>query len=367
VTTLVWTALAACAPATVSVSTGPRPPPVCPLEGCDGSRVRAIESAASAGACAAAGDAPCAGSPASECTGRALSAWSEASDERALACVARMLNEACELGDLRACTHAGRLSLDGHGVERDVTRGMALLERACVGGELLACRVAVRWLADAEHSRAVTEGAELRARLDQQLDCLSGVRDACAQAGLDYSRGREGYPVDHVRSAEAYDRGCVLGHRVACNNLGDAYEYGEGVRRDLTRAGELYERACRSGEALGCANLGHLIENGEGTPRDLPRARALYRDACAAGDDYGCLHEQMMAIESPATPAEAQRALERWQRACDAKNAHACTFVGILYEDGPDGLARDEARSLRAMKRACELGEARGCAWVRSR
>jgi TPR repeat protein len=278
-----------------------------------------------------------------------------------------MLSEACDLGDEHACTHAGRLYLDGHGLARDVTRGVALLDRACIGGILLACQVAVRWLADAEHARAVTDGMELRARLDLQLDCLSGVRDACAQAGQNYSRGREGYTRDLARSAEAYERGCALGQKVACNNLGDSFEYGDGVRRDLARAAELYDRACRGGEPLGCANLGHLLENGEGAPRDVPRARGLYRDACAAGSDYGCLHEQMAAVESPATPAETQRALERWQRACDAKNARGCAFVGILYEDGPDGYARDEARSLEAMKRACELGEARGCAWVRSR
>ncbi len=357
----------ACAPPPVSLAPVARPAAVCPLEGCDPARAAAIASAASAGVCASAGEAPCGGAPANECTTRALSAWSEASDGRAVSCVARMLGEACELGDPRACTYAGRLVLDGRGVPRDVTRGIDLLDRACGRGEILACRVAVRWLADAEHARVIEGGAEVRGRLDQQLDCLTGVRDACVEAGLSYGRGRDGYPLDVARSAEAYERGCTLGQKVACNNLGDAYEYGNGVRRDLARAAELYDRACQAGEPLGCANLGHLVENGEGVPRDVPRARTLYRDACAAGNDYGCLHEQMAAVESPATPAEAQRALERWQRACNARSARACAFVGILYEDGPDGLARDEERNMAAMKRACELGEPRGCAWVRSR
>jgi len=364
-------ALAVCIPACaspgVSVAPGARPPPACPLEGCDAARAQAIESAANPGACASGGEAPCGGAPAAECTTRALSAWSDAADERAVGCVGRMLAESCELGDARGCAYAGRMYLEGHGLGHDAARGVTLLDRACSGGVLLACRVAVRWLADAEHARAVDDGAHLRTRLDQQLDCLSGVRDACTDEGLDYSRGRNDYPRDLVRSAAAYDRGCVLGQKVACNNLGDAFEYGDGVKRDLTRAGELYERACRGGEPLGCANLGHLLENGEGSPRDVPRARALYRDACAAGNDYGCVHEDMSAVESPATPVEARRALERWQRACDARSAKACTFVGILYEDGFDGLARDEDRSVAAMKRACDLGDKRGCRWVESR
>jgi TPR repeat protein len=278
-----------------------------------------------------------------------------------------MLAESCELGDARGCGYAGRMYLDGSGLEHDVARGVALLDRACGRDVLLACRVAVRWLADPEHAKAVTEGMEVRSRLDQHLDCLTGVRDQCAEEGLAYSHGREGYPRDLTRSAAAYDRGCMLGQKVACNNLGDAYEYGDGVIRDLTHAGELYDRACRIGEPLGCANLGHLLENGEGTPRDVARARALYRDACAAGSEYGCFHEQMSAVESPGTPAEAQRSLEKWQRACDARSARACAFVGLLYEDGPDGYARDEERSIRAMTRACELGEKLACTYVRTR
>lgn len=373
--TLLWLvglfALAACSSPGVTVAPGARPPAVCPLEGCEAARAQAIESAASPGACAAAGDAPCAGAPAAECTSRALAAWGEATDARAVACVGRMLAASCELGDATGCSYAGRMYLEGQGLEHDVAQGLKLLDRACGADIVLACRVAVRWLADAEHARAVTDAMELRSRFDQHLDCLTGAReqarDQCADEGLAYSHGRDHYPRDLARSVAAYERGCMLGQRVACNNLGDAYEYGDGVRRDLARAGQLYDRACRTGEPLGCANLGHLLENGEGVARDVARARALYRDACAAGSDYGCFHQQMSAVESPATPAEAQRALEKWQRACDARSARACAFVGILYEDGPDGYARDEERSMKAMARACELGEKLACKWMRAR
>lgn len=360
-------ALAGCSSRVVSVAPGARPPAVCPLEGCDAQHVQAIESAATPGACAAAGEAPCGGAPAAECTTRALAAWGEATDARAVACVGRMLAESCELGDAEGCGYAGRLYLDGRGLERDAARGVALLDRACGEGVVLACRVAVRWLADAGHAQDVKDGPELRKRLDQDLDCLTGSGDLCAEAGLAYSRGREGYPRDLARSAAAYGRGCMLGQRIACNNLGDAYEYGSGVRRDLTRAGELYDCACRLGEPLGCANLGHLLENGEGTLRDVARARALYRDACAGGDEYGCFHEQMSAVESPSTRDEVRRALEKWQRQCDQRSARACAFVGLLYEDGSDGFARDEDRSIRAMTRACDLGEKLACVWVRKR
>lgn len=357
----------ACSVATPVVAPGPPPAAVCPAEGCDVARIRAIEASATPDACAAGRDAPCGGATPSECTARALGAWSEARDDRAVACVARSLSAACELGDGRGCGFAGRLALDGRGTPRDVHRGITLLDRACSDGFVLSCRVAVHWLADADHARDVPDAAQVHGRLDLQLDCLSGVGEACRELGLRYSQGREGFPRDLSRACAGYERGCALGDRVACNNLGDAYEYGDGVPRDLARSAALYDRACGAGEPLGCANLGHLIENGEGAVRDGPRARALYRDACAGGSDYGCLHEEMAAAFSLARPDSIPRALSRWQKACDARSARACAFVGILYEDGPDGQARDAQKSLQAMTRACELGEARACVWVRSR
>jgi TPR repeat protein len=35
-----------------------------------------------------------------------------------------------------------------------------------------------------------------------------------------------------------------------------------------------------------------------------------------------------------------------------------------MYEDGSDGVARDEEKSMQAMARACGLGDAGACEWV---
>jgi len=39
----------------------------------------------------------------------------------------------------------------------------------------------------------------------------------------------------------------------------------------------------------------------------------------------------------------------------------------VMYEDGPDGKTRDEAKSQQAMKRACDLGNRRACEWMKGR
>jgi TPR repeat protein len=316
--------------------------------------------------CNGADDALCAGASPAECTDRALFAWSEARDDRAVECVARTLTEACALDDARACGFAGRLWLDGRGVSRDAERGLGMLVRACDSGVAVACAVAVRWLAD-PHGGSVDlpETQDLRARLDADRDCAIGRAEACYQVGLLFYTGRDSSPRDHAKSARAYSRGCDLGDSRACNNFADALAYGEGTSRDLEHAAATFDKACRLGEALGCSNLGYCAEHGAGVRRDLGRARALYRDACATGDPYGCLHAAMLVVEDAGAPREPTRALPYWVKRCAVGEARACAFVGIIYEDGPDGLSRDEAKSQQAMSRACKLGEPHACQWAK--
>jgi TPR repeat protein len=340
---------------------------VCPIGGCraeDESRTTSTGTVSFL--CSSAGEAPCAGSPAPECTDHALAAWSDAQDDRGLACVARMLSEACSLDDPRACTFAGRLWLDGRGVSRDVHRGLDMLLRGCDGGVAMACAVMTRWLGAGNNARDVEDAQPLLARAEAEHTCLVGQADACFQVGVLFYYGRDSFPRDRARASRSFVRGCDLGDARACNNVGDALAYGDGVGRDVEGAAAAFFKACRLGEALGCANLGYMAEYGEGVARDVARARTLYRQACRAGDTYGCFHVDLLAAEDAGAPREPMHALAHWLRACErGRDARACAFVGIMYEDGPDGVARDEVKSLQAMARACELGNNRACDWVK--
>ncbi len=345
----------------------PRPPaaPACAIDGC-GEGAAPTAPAPATLDCRSAEQSPCAGLAASECTRRALKAWGDSPDDRAIACVARTLGDACAAGDAHACGFAGRLWLDGRGVDADVERGMAMLVRACDGGFALACAAAERWLDNPAHARAVKEPLELRGRLETERACIAGdPGEPCYEAGRCFYFGRGAFPRDLVRAVEAYERGCNLGDSRACNNLGDALAYGEGVERDLVRSAATFERACRLGEELGCANLGHMAERGDGVVRDRRRAADLYRTACAGGEIYGCLHAEMLAAEDAGAPRDPERALVYWRRACAASDARACAFVGVIYEDGPDDLSRDTEKSLEAMNRGCRMGNGYACEWVK--
>lgn len=358
--------LAACDHGLVRVAPSAPLAPTCPLEGCDVARVARIASEHAPDVCPSAGEAPCAGGSGAECAARAMAAWGDAQDDREVACVGRMLTEACSLGDAPACGYAGRMWLDGRGLAAEAERGLAMVLRACEGGVALECVAALRWLSEDRREQTVKDGATLHKRLEDENFCLTGSSEHCTRLGQDLYAGRAPYERDLVRSGVEYQRGCDLGNGLACSNLGDAYEYGNGVPLDLSHAATLYDRACRLGMHLGCSNLGHLLKHGEGVTRDIARARVLFRDACAGGDVYGCLHAALLSAEEAGAPSDPRRSVEHWQHACDARDARACAFVGVLFEDGPDGFARDEARSMKAMSRACDLGNRDGCAWLRS-
>jgi TPR repeat protein len=277
-----------------------------------------------------------------------------------------MLDEACSGGDARACAFAGRMWLDGRGVARDVGRGIDALVRACDGGVALACIVGVRRLSQPLYARELPDASQLRARLGAEHACLSGESGSCAEVGLLFYFGRNGFPRDRALAAQSYQRGCDLGAGLACNNLGDALAYADGVERDVVRSAAMFDRACRLGEAMGCANLGYMFEHGEGVTRDRERARELYRDACARGDVYGCLHAEMFVRQDAGAPRDPQQALDYWRRACALADARACAFVGVIYEDGPDGKARDVEKSLEAMNRACRMSDERACEWMKA-
>ena len=352
-------ALAACSAPLVTTPAAPAAP-TCPLEGCTAG---AWAGQGAVALCPSAGDRACAGMVAEACTEKALAAWGGADDDRALGCVARMLSEACDAGDARACGFAGRFWLDGRGAPRDAARGLRMLGRACDGGVALACLVGAKAVGDAS---GAPDAPDFQHRFEMEYACLEGQAETCFQVGLFFHLGQEGFPRDLVSAVQAYVRGCNLGESRACNNLGDALAYGEGIERDLDRAADSFTRACKLGEALGCANLAYRLEHGSGVVRDLARARALYRDACNTGSVYACLHAELLALQEALARRDPAGELAHWVRACDrGKDGRACAFVGLLYDDGPDGLHRDEGKSLHAMRRGCELGEPRACDWVR--
>ena len=70
----------------------------------------------------------------------------------------------------------------------------------------------------------------------------------------------------------------------AQNNLGTAYEHGEGVPQDYTQAAVWYRLAAEQGEAVAQSNLGGMYRLGRGVPQDYVKAMTWYRRAAEQGN-----------------------------------------------------------------------------------
>jgi hypothetical protein len=124
------------------------------------------------------------------------------------------------------------------------------------------------------------------ARLFQRA-CDLGNAAGCNNLGLAFERG-QGVPQDYERAFTLFEQACGGGFAEGCNNQGALYEHGQGVAVNLGDAQRLYARACNHGSALGCSNLGVLYAEGRGVVADPAQAVQLFTEACNAGSSVGC-------------------------------------------------------------------------------
>ena len=85
-------------------------------------------------------------------------------------------------------------------------------------------------------------------------------------------------------------------------------------------------------------------------------------ERCDGGDGEACiLAGDIIANGMGGEPADPARALAVETNACGKGTAAACLVAAVMYDHGI-GTSRDTTAASAALARACELGEARGCA-----
>ena len=168
---------------------------------------------------------------------------------------------------------------------------------------------------------------------------------------------------DESIAIEWYRKGAELGDSCCMNNLGYAYEYGEGgLTKDGAKAIEWYRRSIEFDTTCGCGmfSLGISYEEGKnGLRRDEERAVELYRKAAEAGNTkamnslgYAYLYGQKGLTKDEA------KAVEWYQKAAEAGNATAMYNLGVCYKYGKGGLTKDEAKAVEWYRKAAEAGNA---------
>jgi TPR repeat protein len=149
--------------------------------------------------------AACRNKPA-ECTAAASAHWTEESWLAERPRLIASYEAACDVGSGEACAYFAEQYVAGNYVPRDLHRGAALYERACLKlGWAKACEDG-----GALYTRRITEGA---------------------------------FHEDLPRAAALFAKGCELDNPYSCAFLGGMYKAGRGVKADPTKAEQLDARA----------------------------------------------------------------------------------------------------------------------------
>ena len=121
--------------------------------------------------------------------------------------------------------------------------------------------------------------AEANKRIKKRMEV--GDVYAFRMMGTYYHRGLYGLPQDSVKAIEFYHRAVKLGSAMAYNNIGIAYDNGNGVERDTKMATHYYElAAAMEGNVVARGNLGATEKNSG----NYDRALKHYMIAVRGGD-----------------------------------------------------------------------------------
>jgi TPR repeat protein len=187
-------------------------------------------------------------------------------------------------------------------------------------------------------------------------ECDKGKGDSCFEAGWRYGSHK-----DYDNAVPLYQKGCKLGHAMACNNLAVQYEYGRGgLKEDRHKAAELYDYACGLDNGLACANLGWMYDVKGSLGQDDAKCMHFRLRACDLKQGQGCNSAGYMYEAGRGVKKDYAKAAEYYTRACDLSYMHGCRNLGMAFLEGW-GVAKSERRALALFKQACEKDNADAC------
>lgn len=108
-------------------------------------------------------------------------------------------------------------------------------------------------LARSGGGNGVTEAQAWQTKIDwAEVGCPLGGLFSCDAAGWAFNNGEEGRSKDAVKAYRYYERGCVNGSAISCQNRALMEQAGNGTQQNDAKATASYLRACELGYAAAC-------------------------------------------------------------------------------------------------------------------
>lgn len=200
-----------------------------------------------------------------------------------------------------------------------------------------------------------------------ESDCNDGKGDSlgCHHAAEYFAAVKE----EHERAAGLFHQNCAeKDFYPSCFNLARAYLIGRGVEQSDKQSEALYGKACKGGHLISCDHQATLLyslalqpmetSDLEGTPKEhLTKAVQIYEDACAAGETDSC-HALGFHYMTPGDNRSPVKALKYLETACNINHAPSCALLANIYQNGDDGVLKDDEKGEKYASRRDSLVKA---------
>jgi hypothetical protein len=145
------------------------------------------------------------------------------------------------------------------------------------------------------------------------------------------------------------------GEASALVELGQRYQYGNGVEQNDNLAFNNYSRAAALDHPWGVTLLGECLLLGQGTTEDQPRAVECFRKAAAAGVPLAMHYLGECYTEGYGVPTNLEEAVKWYHRGADLGDPGCLAELGDCLEFGR-GIAQDLNEALRCYQLSLERG-----------
>ncbi len=152
-----------------------------------------------------------------------------------------------------------------------------------------------------------------------------------------------------------YKKAVHRGHVKAMTELGWAYYWGKGVKRNWRKSVALFRRASAAGDALAMYNLGIRLLDGEGTPQNTEEGILWLKRAMRAGNPFAPSVLGGIYLNGEyGTPKAPKKGISYLRLGVRRNDCCAANNLGLAYYEG-NGVPRNYKLAFRYYKLATKL------------
>ena len=244
----------------------------------------------------------------------------------------------------------GNCLLEGKGIEINVSEGLRYLEMAAQNGMDKAYIILGNYYLESGNYKEAYHNFYLSKRQENPIGYY--FMAYCLENGYGVER-------DLSKAVDYYMESADNGNSDAMLRLGFLYENGKGVELNYQEALKYYLYAAKAQNYLAYCYLGNLYYEGKGVKKDLEQARKYYLSA--ADHNVPQAFYDLYWVEKN---NNIKRALNYLKKAMDHNFSSAYIHMGKLYQEGINGVVRDENKAFEYYLKAYELGDNHACFWL---